>query len=280
MTGLLGTGTATAAAHPDLVGGQRATGDTSWMVALQYDAPAYHRYGAFGCGGTLIFRDWVVTNAHCVTDPPTAPASRAASSPARYAATAHTPIPTAAKHFTVRVGSKDRTRGGEVATVTQVVVHPGWSWGMGAPGTPQNDIALLKLDHVVNAQPIPLAGGPAAPGDKVTLYGWGADTPSSDAALPLRLQQLATTVLPPQECADAGMYGGEICTDNPNGTDGPGPGDSGGPAVEIVGGVARLVGGCSRAAAQYPGVAPTVYTSSPDFRQWIYDTARGAPVAS
>ena len=96
----------------------------------------------------------------------------------------------------------------------------------------------------------------------------------------MRLQQLRTTVLAPERCADAGQSVGEICTDNPHGTDGPGGGDSGGPAVALVDGVPQLVGTCSRAAAQYPGVSPTVYTSSPDFRTWIYDTARGAPAAA
>ena len=47
-----------------------------------------------------------------------------------------------------------------------------------------------------------------------------------------------------------------------------------------VHGVPQLVGTRSRAAAQYPGVKPTVYTSAPDFRAWLYDTARGVPAAA
>ncbi|MEU0528878.1 trypsin-like serine protease [Amycolatopsis tolypomycina] len=93
--------------------------------------------------------------------------------------------------------------------------------------------------------------------------------------LPKRLQQLHTTVLAPDRCADVQQSAGEICHDNPHGTDGPGGGDSGGPAVAVVDGVPQLVGTCSRAADEYLEVSPTVYTSSPDFRTWIYDTARG-----
>ena len=265
LSSLFGTTPATAAVQPDIVGGSQATGDTSWAAAMIYDAPTYGRFAAPWCGGALLFRSWVVTNAHCVTDMP--------------GDTQH--IPTAAKTFSVRVGSKDRTQGGELAKVVKIVVHPGWQWAAGAPEQPVDDVAMLKLDHPVNMQPIQLAGHAAKPGDRITLYGWGSDEPDGDTSnLPTRLQQLKTRVLPAAQCADAQQSAGEICTDNPHGTDGPGGGDSGGPAVEVKDGVPQLVGTCSRAAAQYPGQSPTVYTSSPDFRQWLYDTARGVPVAS
>ena len=264
LPGLLGTSPATADVQPNLVGGREATGDTSWMVSVQYDAPAYGRHARHTCGGALLFRSWVVTGAHCVTDPPGNPGG----------------IPTSAKTFTVRVGSKDRTRGGETAKVVKVAVHPGWKWAAGAPAQAVNDVALLKLDRPVSAQPIQLAAHAARPGKRVRLYGWGADQPDGDPThLPVKLQQLDTTVLPPADCADADQSAGEICTDNPHDTDGPGAGDSGSPAVVMVRGVPRLVGTCSRAAAQFPGVRPTVYTSAPDFRQWLYDTARGTPSA-
>ena len=58
------------------------------------------------------------------------------------------------------------------------------------------------------------------------------------------------------------------------------PARHGRPRPALMQGVPQLVGTCSRAAAQYPGVKPTVYTSAPDFRTWIYDTARGAPAAA
>lgn len=268
-TGLLAltvasTGTASAAVQPNIVGGTEATGDTSWMASLQYDAPDYGRFARHYCGAVLVFRSWAVTNAHCVTDNP-----------------AGMSVPTAAKTFSVRVGSKDRTQGGEMAKVTNIVVHPGWQWSAGAPAQAVDDVAMLKLDHPVNMQPIQLAGHAARPGDRVTLYGWGSDEPDGDTSnLPTRLQQLATRVLPAAQCADALQSAGEICTNNPHGTDGPGGGDSGGPAVQLVNGVPQLVGTCSRAAARYPGEAPTVYTSSPDFRSWLYDTARGVPAAA
>lgn len=265
LPGLLGTSVATAAVQPNLVGGREATGDTNWMASVQYDAPAYGRFAHHTCGGALLFRSWVVTAAHCVTDMPGASGG----------------IPTSAKTFSVRVGSKDRTQGGETAKVVKIAVHPGWKWAAGAPEQAVNDVALLKLDRPVSAQPIQLGGHAARPGDRVALYGWGADQPDgAPSGLPLRLQQLDTTVLRPDRCADVAQSVAEICTSNPHGTDGPGVGDSGGPAVALVRGVPRLVGTCSRAASPYPGVRPTVYSSTPDFRTWLYDTTRGIPAAA
>ena len=276
LASLFGTASATAAVQPDIVGGSEATGSTSWMASLQYDAPDYDRFDYHTCGGALLFRSWVVTNAHCVTDMPSPELAKAKNLSAN-ACEGGQPIPTKAKQFKVRVGSKDRTTGGELANVVAIVVHPGWHWAMTAP---TDDIAMLKLDHPVNQQPIQLAGHGAQPGDRTMLYGWGVDEPDCSPDLPTQLQQLNTRVLPAAKCADAGQSTGEICTSNPHGTDGPGPGDSGGPAVELVNGVPKLVGTCSRSAKQYPGEGPTIYTSSPDFRQWLYDTARGVPAGS
>ncbi|WP_408629874.1 trypsin-like serine protease [Amycolatopsis aidingensis] len=78
----------------------------------------------------------------------------------------------------------------------------------------------------------------------------------------------------PSRCADAFLSSGELCTHNPSGTDGSCYGDSGGPAYKLVNGVPQLVGGSSRGATKLCGVAPGVYTSQPDFRDWIYQVAR------
>ncbi|MFD6073037.1 S1 family peptidase [Amycolatopsis lurida] len=284
-----GAGVASADVQPYIVGGHPATVPTPWMASLQYTAPDYGITEArHTCGGALVFRDWVATNAHCVTD---WPAGAAKASSSLHFRNGGLPIPTKAKRFSVRIGSHDRTQGGETAVVTRIVVNPGWDWN--APGGPKCkvalsqpdepvvcDMALLKLDHVVNLQPIQLAPRAAQPGDRVELFGWGDDTPDPTPTIPTQLQQLSTRVVPPSRCAEAGQSAGEICTGNPNGTDGPGAGDSGGPAVKYVGGVPQLVGGASRAGAPFPGAAPTVYTSSPYFRGFIYDTARGLPVGA
>lgn len=162
------------------------------------DTPDYGRTNYHTCGGALLFRSWVVTNAHCVTDMPQELAN--ARNFSANTGEGGQPIPTKAKQFRVRVGSKDRTTGGELADVVGIVVHPGWHWGMTSP---TDDIAMLKLDHPVNQQPIQLAGRTAQPGDRTMLYGWGVDQPDCSSDLPTQLQQLSTRVLPAAKCADA-----------------------------------------------------------------------------
>lgn len=265
-------GTAQADAAPNLVGGHAATTVMPWMTAVTFTAPTYGKYNEFNCGGTLVFPNLVITAAHCHTNQPsarTATASRVAG-PVFHSTSSAGPVPVEAMQFRVRVGSLDRTKGGEVAKVARVEVNPGWAWGS---GDPVSDITALVLDRDVEAQPLQIAAAPAAPGDEVTLYGWGRMRPDNQGNLPKRLQQLETTVLDPQQCAGAFQSSGEICTDNPNGTDGDAGGDSGSPAVAMVGGVPKFIGICSRGYGP-PGTTPNVYTSPPEFRKWIYDVAR------
>jgi secreted trypsin-like serine protease len=240
--------------QPNIIGGHAASEPYPWMVSLQMKwkgDPDFHT-----CGGVLLFRDQVVTNAHCVTTPP------------------GQTVPDRGWH--VRVGSHNRTTGGEAAGVTTITVHPEWVWGAGAPEKRVADIAVLKLDRKLNLQTIELASKPAKPGDKVRLLGWGVTEPDGSGPLPAMLQELDTKVVPAKKCAAWGISGGEICTTNPNGTDGPCPGDSGGPALKKEDGRWKLVGGTSRG-SQWCGTDTGVYTSSPEYRQWIYDTARGVP---
>lgn len=260
---------------PRIVGGHPAATAPPGITSLQYDAPAYgEKYIDYHtCGAALVFRGWVVTTAHCVTDPPAGAAARS-SAIQRFTADA-APIPTADKQFHVRVGSLDRLSGGETATVTKIVVHPGWNWAQGAPKKQVFDIAMLQLDHLLQQPTVQLARDTARRGSTISLYGWGVTEPdSTSTGLPLRLQQLDTRVTAPSRCADIGLSAGEICTDNPSGTDGSCYGDSGGPALAMIDGVPQLVGGASRTANEFCGTAPDVYTSPPDLRDWIYHVAR------
>ncbi|ADJ43934.1 trypsin-like serine protease [Amycolatopsis mediterranei S699] len=256
-TAVIPAASADTGVQPNIVGGTGATGNTSWMASLQYDAPDYGRTAYHTCGAVLVFRQWVVTGAQCVTDDPSNPPGQ---------------VPTDKKTFSVRVGSKDRTKGGQVAKIKRIVVRAGWNWGQTAP---VEDLVMAELDHPLDLQPLQLAPRAPRPGTRIRLYGWGADDPAvPPTSLPRRLQQLDTTVVPAARCANAFQSAGEFCTDNPHGTDGPGNGDSGSPAVQMVNGVPQLVGTCSRGGSAVPGEDTTVYTSVPDFRRWIYDVAR------
>ncbi|MBP2323794.1 secreted trypsin-like serine protease [Kibdelosporangium banguiense] len=240
--------------QPNIIGGHAASEPYPWMVSLQINwkgDPDFHT-----CGGVLLFRDQVVTNAHCVTNPP------------------GQTVPELGWH--VRVGSHNRNSGGQTAGVSKITVHPEWAWGAGAPEKRVADLALLKLDRKLDLQTIELAAKPARPGDKVRLLGWGVTEPDGSGPLPSMLQELDTTVVPAAKCAAWAISGGEICT-NPNGTDGPCAGDSGGPALKKEDGRWKLVGGTSRG-SEWCGTDTGVYTSSPEYRQWMYDTARGVPV--
>lgn len=273
--------------HTNIVGGHEATGETGWMASLQYDAPSFGVYDWHTCGGTLaVSRRTVVTNAHCVTDMPEATtADTRAQLATRFHVDAKTTalaIPIKAKNFKVRLGSKNRTSGGELVDVVGITVESGWNWGMNPdPKVPVADIAVLHLAHDVDQQPLQLASSEAKRGDRITLYGWGIDNPGSgtepNPTLPTRLQQLETRVVPAASCADAGISAKEICTGNVDGWAGPCYGDSGGPAVKVVDGLPKLVGGASRLSSQYCGDAASVYTSTPGFTQWIVKTVRGGP---
>ncbi|OLZ55725.1 serine protease [Amycolatopsis coloradensis] len=283
MAAALTAPAATAVADPPpppvdtmIIGGHPAATALPGITSLQYDAPAHgEQYIDYHtCGAALVFRGWVVTAAHCVTDPPAGPAARS-SMLGRFNADP-APIPTADKAFQVRTGSLDRLSGGETATVTKIVVHPGWKWGDGAPKSKVYDVAMLKLDHLVQEPTVQIARIAAQPGTDAKIFGWGVTEPDSTrTGLPRRLQQLETRVIAPSRCAEAFIAAGEVCTNNPSGTDGSCYGDSGTPALATIDGVPQLVGIASRSAdPKFCGVEPDVFTSAPDLRNWIYHVAR------
>lgn len=253
---------------PMIIGGHEATGPTDWAAAVIYDAPAHDRYDWKICDGALVIdRKTVITGAPCVTDFPDAPPR----------------IPVADRVYKVRLGSKDRTAGGVVVPVAKITVHPEWQWGAAGPGVPQADIAVLTLAHRVDIQPLQLASTPGGPGDPSSVNGWGVDSPDSQTdptqdSMPRRLQQLDTKVIAPARCTAAEISPKDICLENPNGTDGPCAGNSGGVVTrESANGVKQYLGSVSRSGPGYCGTTPFVATSAPEYRQWLYEVARGAP---
>ncbi|MEV7551966.1 trypsin-like serine protease [Amycolatopsis sp. NPDC089917] len=263
-------------AEPKIIGGHPAATAPPGITSLQYDAPSHgDQYVDYHtCGAALVFRGWVFTAAHCVTDPPAEATARTTA--IQWFNADPAPIPTADKNFHVRVGSLDRLAGGEPAAVSKVVVHPGWKWGEGAPKKKVFDAAMLKLDHLVQEPTVPLARDAARRVEKVSVFGWGVTEPDSTrSGLPRRLQQLDTRITAPSRCAGAFLSAAEFCGDNPSGSDGSCYGDSGTPALATIDGVPQLVGTASRSAdPRFCGTQPDVFTSDPELRDWIYHVAR------
>ncbi|MBX3714269.1 MAG: trypsin-like serine protease [Lysobacter sp.] len=210
-------------AHQRIVGGSFAPdGAYPWTAALLSSS------GGQFCGGSLIAPKWVVTAAHC--------SSSAAS---------------------VRVGSIDRTSGGQVIRVIRRINHPQYST--------QNDIALLELETPVSGI-TPITRGTSAPavGSTVRLLGWGQVTsPFGGDSGSRYLKMLDTAVLNRTTCSGTGP--GDLCFRGTT-TATACKGDSGGPALS--GSV--LVGATSRSgrSANYCG-EDVIYTDVTYYKTWI-----------
>ncbi len=261
VTSLAFSGTAAATPHgevmPSIIGGHAASEPYPGTVSIQAEVlndPNFHI-----CGATLVSRQYVVTNAHCVTD---------------FDGNAIDP-----SLLHLRIGSHNRLEGGVKVGVSKVLPHADWDWGTG--NDPIADIALLRLDEYVQLQPFEVASQLAQRDATTRLLGWGSTEPAGDGPAPFNLQELDTKLDQPQKCADAGITAGEICVYNPNETDGPCFGDSGGPALQKVGSDRwSVIGGTSRGGSNQCGVGNTVYTDHTYYRKWMYEVMRTGTVPS
>lgn len=223
-----------------IVGGGDSTEQYDWMASLQRD-------GQHSCGASLIDSEWVLTAAHCVQD--VAPAD-----------------------LGLRIGSPTYTNGGTEAGVSQIVVHPDY-----ATQTPHGDLALLKLDHAVQEEPIDIADASGEVGTPSRIIGWGLTCPVRGCGdPPEHLQELPTNVTTDSLCSLSSIDADtEICTGSEKPLSNACFGDSGGPQLEGTPGDWRLTGITSRLGSVVPvcGTAPSVYTDATAYKAWISETA-------
>jgi hypothetical protein len=241
---------------PEILGGQPATpGEWPWQVALVFSyASESDLYNGQFCGGSLIYPQWVVTAAHCITDDFGGVRDPSFLDVVAGIYDLSTPAP-----------------GYQRRDVIQIIRHPSYS-------NIDNDIALLKL-----ASPITIGGSgdtatanvPLVPpgigtlaGRLVSVTGWG----NAAASQPTTLHEVEVPVITNTLCNDANHYDGWITANMLcAGYDDAGACqlDAGGPLVVYDAGVWKLAGVSIGFGFGCYGGAEGIYTRVSQFISWV-----------
>jgi secreted trypsin-like serine protease len=224
-----------------VVGGQPAPPGTFGYVADVYIG------GAFGCTGTLIAPQWVMTAGHCGSATGSASLGLAPS-----------PASWPASFYSVQLGTVYADgHGGETHSVSQVVVDSDYIVTNGTG----NDVTLLKLDQPSRVKPMLIAAAGERsswrPGVLATIAGFGT-TSENDSNPPTQMRYARVPITTDAYCAqaypnglsEAGNDGSfdpatMMCAGYPQGGTDTCQGDSGGPLLVPVGHDLRLAGATS-----------------------------------
>jgi secreted trypsin-like serine protease len=232
-----------------IVGGVEVSTSTyPWTAALLYSSVS-DPFNAQFCGGSLVDPSWVLTAAHCVTDPTLAPNQ----------------VQVALGHDNL----SSITPGDRIA-VDQIVVRPDYD-----SVATKNDAALLHLAGPATTRtPVLLAHDPAhtPAGAGATIIGWGST--KENGGYPDHLRGANVTIVSAPGDPVCGNYGSAyqaasmLCAGVSGGGVDTCYGDSGGPlvvkpSVYELAGITSWGNGCGR--KSYPGI----YTRVTTYASWV-----------
>jgi len=233
-----------------IVGGNEARAHSlPWQISLQAQMFGFNM--GHICGGTVISNKYIVTAAHCLTNP--------------------------MMSYKVVVGAHSLRKTESYQStldVEEVIVHKGYAASDGE----EDDIALLKVSGSIEyndgVQPACLPDKSQEWNEDHTFIvsGWGAVKEGGSS--PDKLQQVMVPYFDHDKCNTMPFYWGKIgegvlCAGYPEGRKDACQGDSGGPLVTLIDGDWTLAGvvswgiGCAR--ANRPGV----YTDVAKYIDWI-----------